>query len=138
LLRSFYTSNVKVVDENLKQPKLITMDELTKDYAEAKKAMKSYTRQDCLDIFKSMKNFDLNADFKREIKRGLCPVLDSYTNLKIAGVKGGKAAKKVVDPSSLVTVADKDLTNISGIRVKGNPFKKEPFQKDAWDAISKK
>jgi len=139
LLRSFYTSNVKVVDENLKQPKLITMEELTKDYAEAKKAMKSYTRQECLDIFKNMKNFNLNADFKREIQRGLCPVLNGYPNLKIAGVRGkGKPAKKEVDPSTLVTVADKDLQNITGLRVKGNPFKKEPFQKDAWDAISKK
>jgi len=76
LLRSFYTSNVKVVDENLKQPKLITMEELTKDYAETKKAMKSYSRQECMDIFKNMKNFSLNSDFKREVQRGLCPVLN--------------------------------------------------------------
>jgi len=29
-----------------------------------------------------------------------------------------------------------ELAHITGIRVKGNPFKKEPFQKDAWAAIS--
>lgn len=77
LLRSFYTSNVKVVDESLNKPKLITMDDITKDINRDKNPMASYTRQECIDIFKNMKNFSLNADFKREVQRGLCPVLNA-------------------------------------------------------------
>lgn len=56
-------------------------------------------------------------------------------------LKGSKLAKNEADgqlPSNLLSVADNELHKITGIRVKGNPYKKEPFQKDAWAAISKK
>lgn len=91
-----------------------------------------------------MKNFSLNADFKREVNRGLCPVLKAYPDLKIRSVKGkgkGTPKKKEAEgqePSAETTMADHELAHITGIRVKGNPFKKEPFQKDAWAAISNK
>lgn len=41
-----------------------------------------------------MKNFNLNADFKRELERGLCPVLQAYPNLNIEGLTINKEIRK--------------------------------------------
>jgi electron transfer flavoprotein alpha/beta subunit len=117
---------VLTVDENLNQPKLITMEQLHKDVERSKKARKAYTREEAIEVFKNMKNFNLNKDFKRELERGLCPVLQAYPNLNIEGLTEGKEMRKASEDKIKID------ENVSGITLKGHPMKKEPFQKDAW------
>lgn len=62
LLRSFHTNNVRVVDEDPKKPKLITIDDLQLDLKRTKKAAKAYTKTEMVEIYKEMTKFALNDD----------------------------------------------------------------------------
>jgi len=90
-----------------------------------------------LDVFNSMSKFALNDDYKRELERDLCPVLKRDPNLKIEGNKPAEEKTDKKRPKQADTTGQ-DLYKVTGIRVKGHPLVKEPFQRDAWNVLSNK
>lgn len=72
------------------------------------------------------------------MERDLCPVLKKESNLNIEALKPQDEKKDGKLPKNVISMADQELYKITGIRVKGHPLVKEPFQRDAWNVLSSK